>query len=432
MAWLAAVSFELPVAAQGTGPIIETFAGGGGGDAVRYLTPSPIPASYGPGLAVDGSGNVYIADSSSGRILKVGPTGSISTIASMLWYPMGLAVDSSGNVYVAERNNHRIHRVDSSGTISTFAGTGTAGFGGDGGSATSSMLQYPGGVAVDGSGNVYIADTDNHRIRRVDSSGTISTFAGTGTAGFGGDGGSATSSMFRSPQRVAVDGSGNVYIADVGNRRIRKVDTSGTISTIAGTGVTGFGGDGGQATSALFAFPRWLAVDGSGNVYIADTFNHRIRRVDSSGAISTVLAAPLIYQPRSVAVDGSGNVYVGEFSGVLRLDALTNDLSMLATVGRSYGFGLDGVSAASSLLANPGMWRRTVRAMSTSPILTGAAFARWTHRGSSRHSRAPAPQVSAATADRQLRRLYITMKEWRWTVPATSTSPTLPTTASAR
>ena len=355
VAWIAAVAFVAPVAAQE--PIIETFAGGGG-DAVAEIDPHPL-------VAVDGSGNVYIAGSN--RIRKVDSSGTVSTFAgtgtqgfggdggsatsSMLSVPRGVAVDGSGNVYIADRLNNRVRKVDSSGTITTFAGNGAYGFGGDGGAATSSMLAAPWDVAVDGSGNVYISEWNN-RVRKVDSSGTITTFAGNGTVGFGGDGGSATSSLLNRPTGVAVDGSGNVYIADTRNHRVRKVDSSGTITTFAGTGTVGFGGDGGSATSSLLNRPTGVAVDGSGNVYIADQWNHRIRKVNSSGTISTILATPAIHQPLGVAVDVSGNVYVAEFSRVLKIDALTNRVSTLASAG-SYGFALDGVPATSTQLSIP-------------------------------------------------------------------------------
>ena len=355
VAWIAAVAFVAPVAAQE--PIIETFAGGGG-DAVAEIDPHPL-------AAVDGSGNVYIAGSN--RIRKVDSSGTVSTFAgtgtqgfggdggsatsSMLSVPRGVAVDGSGNVYIADRLNNRVRKVDSSGTITTFAGNGAYGFGGDGGAATSSMLAAPWDVAVDGSGNVYISEWNN-RVRKVDSSGTITTFAGNGTVGFGGDGGSATSSLLNRPTGVAVDGSGNVYIADTRNHRVRKVDSSGTITTFAGTGTVGFGGDGGSATSSLLNRPTGVAVDGSGNVYIADQWNHRIRKVNSSGTISTILATPAIHQPLGVAVDVSGNVYVAEFSRVLKIDALTNGVSTLASAG-SYGFALDGVPATSTQLSIP-------------------------------------------------------------------------------
>ena len=357
VAWIAAVTFVAPVTAQEL--IIETFAGG------RHDAVPELGGRHPEGVAVDGSGNVYIADSLNNRIRKLDPSGNITTFAgtgtsgfggdggmatsSLLRLPRGVAVDGSGNVYIADTQNDRVRKVDSSGTISTIAGTGTYGFGGDGGSATSSLLRNPWGVAVDGSGNVYIADTNNHRVRKVDSSGIISTIAGTGTSGFGGDGGAATSSLFRWPRGVAVDGSGNVYIADTGNARVRKVDSSGTISTFAGGGTES--GDGGAATSARLNNPWEVAVDGSG-VYIADNSDHRVRKVDSSGIISTILKDFGIHRPRGVAVDGSANVYVTEFSGVRKLD-VTNDVSTLAGIGRSYGFGLDGVPATSSLLADP-------------------------------------------------------------------------------
>ena len=359
VAWIAAVAFVAPVAAQE--PIIETFAGGGG-DAVPELGRHPPT-----GVAVDGLGNLYIAAAE--RIRKVDTSGTITTFAgtgtrggggdggsatsSMLSIPRGVAVDGSGNVYIADSGNNRVRKVDTSGTITTFAGTGAGGFGGDGGSATSSMLSAPYDVAVDGSGNVYIADQDNNRVRKVDSSGTITTFAGTGVGSFGGDGGSATSSMLSAPYDVAVDGSGNVYIADTWNHRIRKVDSSGIITTIAGNGTRGFGGDGGSATSSMLNLPNGVAVDGSGNVYIADYHNHRVRKVDTSGIITTILGIPAIYQPSRVAVDGAGNVYVAESRGVRKMDATTNDVSTFAVNASRFGFGPDGVPAISSQLAWP-------------------------------------------------------------------------------
>ena len=172
-------------------------------------------------------------------------------------------------------------------TIDTIAGTGTEGYSGDGGAATAAQLNNPRGVAVDGSGNVYIADLSNNRIRKVDGSGNISTIAGTGTQGYSGDGGAATAARLNWPQQVAVDGTGNVYIADTGNQRIRKVDGAGNISTFAGTGTEGYSGDGGAATAARLNSPQEVALDNAGNVYIADTGNDRIRKVDGSGNIST-------------------------------------------------------------------------------------------------------------------------------------------------
>jgi trimeric autotransporter adhesin len=205
--------------------------------------------------------------------------------------PYGVAVDASGNIYIADTYNYRIRIVTkSTGIISTVAGTGSYGYSGDGGQATSAALDYPCGVAVDASGNIYIADTYNYRIRMVTkSTGIISTVAGTGSYGYSGDGGQATSAALNSPYGVAVDASGNIYIADTYNYRIRIVTKStGIISTVAGTGSYGYSGDGGQATSAALRSPYGVAVDASGNIYIADTYNHRIRMF----ALSASPAAP--------------------------------------------------------------------------------------------------------------------------------------------
>ena len=200
--------------------------------------------------------------------------------AAQVFRPASVAVDGSGNLYIADTFNHRIRKLDSSGTITTIAGSGERGFGGP---AVYAQLRFPWGVATDGTGNLYIADQDNHRIRKVDSSGIITTIAGTaGRWGSEGDGGPATEARLSSPYDVAVDGAGNLYFADWGNHRIRKVDSSGTITTIAGSGETGydrggFGGDGGPAVNARLSRPAGIALDGAGNLYFADTENHRIR-----------------------------------------------------------------------------------------------------------------------------------------------------------
>ena len=179
-------------------------------------------------------------------------------------------MDSAGNLYIA--GAHRIRKIDSTGTITTVAGTGKYGFSGDGGPAVLAQLMNPRGVAVDSAGNLYIADTGNHSIRKVDSTGTITTFVGTEEYGFGGDGGPATQARLNDPFSVAVDSAGSLYIADTGNHRIRKVDSTGTITTFVG-GVF-FGGDGGPATQARLAAPSGAAVDSAGNLYIVDSSNH--------------------------------------------------------------------------------------------------------------------------------------------------------------
>ena len=195
-----------------------------------------------------------------------------------LRFPTGAAADGAGNLYIADQQNHRIRKVDLLGVITTIAGTGERGFAGDDDPAAQAQLNNPAGVVVDSAGNLYIADRENQRIRRVDSMGTITTIAGTGVRGFSGDGGPATEAQISSPNDVTVDGAGNLYIADTQNHRMRKVDSGGTITTLAGTGVRGFGGDGGPATEAQLNSPRGVAVDAAGSrYYIADSRNDRIR-----------------------------------------------------------------------------------------------------------------------------------------------------------
>src|SRR5438876_70388 len=207
--------------------------------------------------------------------------GGAATDAS-LNQPRGVALDASGNLYIADQSNLRIRKVDAAaGIITTVAGNGSPAFAGDGGAATSASLNEPSGVAVDASGNVYIADQSNHRIRKVDAAtGIITTVAGNGSPAFAGDGGAATSASLNNPDGVAVDASGNVYIADQSNHRIRRVPAAtGIITTVAGNGSPAFAGDGGAATSASLNYPDRVALDASGNLYIADQNNHRIRKV---------------------------------------------------------------------------------------------------------------------------------------------------------
>jgi sugar lactone lactonase YvrE len=207
---------------------------------------------------------------------------------AMLNFPYGIAKDLAGNLYIAERSNHRIRKVNPSGIISTFAGTGAFGFSGDGGPATSAMINEPWGVCTDNNGNVYIADRNSHRIRKVSPGGVITTIAGNGTGAYSGDGALAINASLNLPIDVEVDNAGNVYIVDGGNHAIRVVNTSGIINTLAGTGTAGFSGDGGPATLAQFNSPVKLAIDKSGNVFVSDCNNSRVRKINTSGLISTV------------------------------------------------------------------------------------------------------------------------------------------------
>jgi NHL repeat len=247
-----------------------------------------------------------------------------------LGFPAGVAVDGKGNVYIADKDTYRVRKVDRDGTITTIAGTGRRGFSGDGGSATSATLTEPVGVAVDEQGTVYIADPDSARVRKVNPGGTITTFAGNGRGFLPlGDGGPATSAQLNDPVGVAVDRKGNVYIADDGNNRVRRVSPGGTITTIAGNGTCDSSGkrlgDGGPATSAQLCGPAGIAVDEQGNVYIADgILNMRVRKVNPGGTITTFAGngkcsdpgggarTAELCDPVGVAVDGNGNVYIAD------------------------------------------------------------------------------------------------------------------------
>jgi len=257
------------------------------------------------GITVDSKGDLFISHRSKNRIRKVGKDGIITTIAgngragfsgdngsalkASLNFPAGLCHDRAGNLYVADRNNHRIRRIDTSGIITTVAGTGVPDWGGDGGPAVEAKLNYPSDLVCDGKGNLYISDRSNNRIRKVDSKGIITTIVGLGLPEFGGDFGPATEAFLKYPFGIDLDKKGNLYIADRGNNRIRKVDPQGVITTVAGDGTHFFAGDYGPATRASLAYPTDVIADNRGNLYIADRNNNRIRRVDPLGIMTTVM-----------------------------------------------------------------------------------------------------------------------------------------------
>ncbi|MBD2701400.1 hypothetical protein IC229_12175 [Spirosoma sp. BT702] len=369
---------------------ISTIAGtgtygysGDGGAAINAKLNSPS------GLALDLSGNLYIADRGNHRIRKISAAnGTISTVAgtgtggyngdgilainAQINIPYGVYVDASDNIFIPDRGNHRIRMVSAAnGTISTVAGTGTGGFSGDEGAATIAQINFPMGVYVDGSGNIYIADQANHRIRKVTAAnGKISTLAGTGIEGYSGNGGAATSATFSYPDGVWGDGTGNIFVADHHNHAVRKIiAANGTISTVAGTSAQGYNGDGGAPTGAQLNFPINICIDGSNNLYIADKENHRIRKVSATnGTISTVVGTgsrtyrgdggaatnARLNEPSGVAVDGSGNIYIADQYNhrIRKINAANGIISTIAGT-TTYGFSGDGGAATNARLTQP-------------------------------------------------------------------------------
>lgn len=359
--------------------IIKTFAGNGtvgyinavgdGGLApeAQLLLPS--------GVAVDSNGNVYIADTGDNLIRIVATTGIINTIAgigypgflgdgsvataSSLNHPEDVAVDSSNNIFIADTLNGVIRKITSDGNINTVVGSSSSiGYAGDGGAATSAGLIEPFAVVVDSKGQIYIAEPADGRIRMVDTKGNINTIAGTGTNGFGGDGGDPTKAQLNLPTGVAVDSSGNLYIADSLNARVREMAGS-AINTIAGNGGLSYSGDGGPGTKAQLNSPQAVATDGAGNLYIADTANNVVRKVASGGTISTILGNGTagsgnsqLNGPQGVAADSAGNVYVSDTQNARVLKISGGAVTTVAGSGKP-GFGGDGSSATSAQLNTP-------------------------------------------------------------------------------
>ncbi len=358
IALLSALTLLLAHGLNAQNNTLTTIAGNGNpvGDGVV----ATIASLHNPfGVAVDAAGNTYVADASNNRIRRIDAvTGIISTVAgggngadgtlaisASLNYPTDVEVDASGNLYIADCNNQRIRKVTAAtGIISTIGGNGTAGFS----NAGLGQFYTPTGLALDGAGNVYVADQANQRIRRITPAGVVSTIAGTGTPGFGGDGGAATAAAIYTPSDLTVDAAGNIFLTDQDNNRIRRIAAAtGIISTVAGTGTRGYGGDGGLATAAQFSNPRSVAVDASGNLYITDFNNYRVRMITvSTGIITTVAGngtpgitgnggaatAAAFYNPWGIDVDASGNLYISDENGnqVRKVTMNTGIISLLA------------------------------------------------------------------------------------------------------
>jgi uncharacterized protein (TIGR03437 family) len=304
------------------GGTIGTFAGTGvPGFAVDFGSPAEAQFNTPEGVGVDPAGTVYIVDTLNSRVRQLAPGGNILTYAgngnasyfgdglpanrAAINHPEGIAVDAAGNVYIADTLDNVVRKV-SNGTITTIAGFGPQGFGGDGGPALSARLDRPSAVAVDAAGNVYVTDTGNNRVRKIDPLGVITTVAGNGDTTFGGEGGPAASASLSGPRGVAVDRAGNLYIADTGHNRILKVSTGGTIITIAGNGTCCYSGDGGSAPGAQLNMPRGLWVDAGGSVYVADSGNQAIRMLQQ------ISAARLIGAVTNAATNQTGAVAPGE------------------------------------------------------------------------------------------------------------------------
>ena len=310
----------------GPGPfMVTTLAGStngnnnGTGTAAKFNAPS--------GVAVDSSGQVYVADQGNHRIRKIDPAGVVTTFAgstsgsadgtgtaAQFNRPAGVAVDSRGNVYVADIDNHRIRKISPTGVVTTLAGSSSGYMDGTG---TAAQFNGPYGVAVDSSGQVYVADYNNHRIRKISPVGVVTTLAGSTSGSADGTG---TAAQFNFPNCVAVDSSGHVYVGDTWNHRIRKISPAGVVTTFAGS--TSGSADG-TGTAAQFNQPSGVAVDSSGNVYVADTLNHRIRKISPAGVVTTfagsssgdddgTLADAKFNNPSGVAVDSSGHFYVAD------------------------------------------------------------------------------------------------------------------------
>lgn len=369
--------------------IVTTVAGtgkercdGDGGPADKAGIAWPIA------LAIE-SDNLYVS-TPLGCVRRISAAGTIMTLAgnhtnafagdggpaaAACFGPiMALAADRKGNLYLGDSDNRRVRKIDRSGRVTSFVGTGTTNdwsgtFAGDGGPATQARFNGPWGVAVDRQGNLYIADQDNHRVRKVTPDAKITTVVGNGTAGFAGDEGPASQAQLNGVLGICLDRAGNLLIADAANNRIRKIATDGSISTIAGTGSAGFAGDGGPAVAAQLMYPFDVAVDKSGNCYIADGLNSRVRMVSTNGIITTVAGGgefsedqsdgqpatkAKLHRPSSVFVDDQGSLYFTDlFMNRVRKVSPDGIITTIAGTGKDKDFAGDGGPAIHAILSNP-------------------------------------------------------------------------------
>ncbi len=355
--------------------IITTVAGGApgfggdGGPAISAHLASPGD------VTVDENGNLFIADQGNYRIRRVNPAGIINSVAgtsddgrpasfAQFFFPNNIAADGAGNLFIADTDMHRIRKITPDGILTNVAGNGSSGFSGDGGPASQAQLRYPAAITVDAAGNLFIADTRNDRVRKVTPNGIISTVAGSGS---GGDGGPAFQAQLGAPGGLAVDGAGNLFICETEGNRIRKVSAGGIIETVAGNGTVGFSGDGGPGPSAQLAFPTGIALDRAGNLFIADSLNNRVRLLELDGIIKTVAgngtgafagdghsatAAEISY-PQAVAVDAAGNLFIAD-TGNVRVRVVNRE-GVISTVAGTgvYAFAGDGGAASAAQITPP-------------------------------------------------------------------------------
>lgn len=382
--------------------IISRFGGtgdpgdSGDGGAVFAARLSPY------GLAVDASGGLLVSDDESHRVRRITPGGTINAFAgagalgasgdggpavnAAMNLPQDMVVDAAGNVYISDTNNHRVRRVAPNGVITTYAGTGKRDFGGDGGPATQANLSFPFGLALDSAGNLYIADSGNARVRKVTaSSGFISTVAGSGLIGFSGDDGPATQATFKLPFGVAVDKNDALYILDRLDNRIRRVDAAGMITTIAGTGAAGYNGDNRPASGAQINAGAFMTTDSDGDLYFADILNHRVRKITiSTGMITTIAGNGIagnsgagadptssqLFLPTDVALDGRGNIFIADWGNYqIRKIESTSAFKTVASVSAASYFG-DALAAESIAAAFGQNLATSVQTANTLPLPT--------------------------------------------------------------
>jgi hypothetical protein len=326
---------------------------GGAATSAKLNGPRGVVATP-SGLFIADSGNNCIRKVSGGIITTVAGNGTngffgdsgVATNAS-LSYPYGVGL-SSGELFVTDTGNNRIRKIGTNGIITTVAGKVIN----NNDFATNVALAYPSGIAFDSVGNFYIADTGNYCVRKVDTNGFVTTVAGNGLAGYTGDGGMATNASFRQLSDIVIDASGNLFLSDASNFRIYKVDTNGIVTTVAGTGSLGHDGNGGVATNSKIGQVMGMAIDGTGDLFLAD-ISGRIYMVGTNGIITTAYNGGSFFMPFDVTLDGSGNLFIANYAGIVEVFTNGANRIIAGSANRIPGFSGDGGFATNALLSNP-------------------------------------------------------------------------------